>query len=355
MQGSRFGSSAARGPTPKRSGVEGFKLPLDGEHLVVHIQSLSIDCCRPAQKACETKPPSPTKAKAKMASSCFARRAISLLAAIAALTSPTAASTDVVQKPLLSYFECQHPPYRVQVVSKSPLVIYLHGFITPQEREHLQDVTKNTFTRSGVTPNDGSDAEKAIHQVRTSRSTSVSRDAVVRCIEDRALAFQGHGVTREHLEPLQLVKYGPGERYHFHTDWFTDPQHATPALGGNRLTSFFAYVAVSNSTTTPAEEGSEEKQGIIGGGTNFPLVDPPRGGGWCGPDGVIDCDEPWESGTTFRPVEGNAVYWENLYPNGVGDARNLHAGLPVTKGWKIGMNIWTRQGPLSEDMRAPDV
>lgn len=76
-----------------------------------------------------------------MASSCFAQRAISLLAAIAALTPSTCTSTDVIQKPLLSYFECEHPPYRVRIVSKSPLVIYLHGFITPQEREHLQEVT----------------------------------------------------------------------------------------------------------------------------------------------------------------------------------------------------------------------
>lgn len=45
------------------------------------------------------------------------------------------------QKPLTSDFVCEHPAYTVQLVSKSPLVIYLHDFLTPQERAHLQDVT----------------------------------------------------------------------------------------------------------------------------------------------------------------------------------------------------------------------
>ncbi|TLD12959.1 uncharacterized protein PgNI_04426 [Pyricularia grisea] len=256
-------------------------------------------------------------------------------------------STDIAQKPLLSYFECEHPAYKVQVVSKSPLVIYVHDFITPTERKHLQDVTKNTFTRSGVTANDGKDKSAKESQVRTSQSTNVPRDAVVRCIEDRALAFQGHDVARSQLEPLQLVKYGQGQGYHFHTDWFTDAaQHATAALGGNRLSSFFAYVDVSNST-----EGNGDET-IIGGGTNFPMLDAPRDDKWCA---IIDCDEPWANGITFRPIAGNAIYWENLLPTGAGDHRTLHAGLPLIKGSKIGMNIWTRQGSMSNDVRGPDV
>lgn len=89
-----------------------------------------------------------------------------------------------------------------------------------------------------------------------------------------------------------------------------------------------------------------------GGGTNFPVLDAPRDERWCE---VVDCDEPWENGVTFRPVEGNAVYWENVLPvSGVGDERTLHAGLPVVTGEKIGMNIWTRQAPLGEDIRGKD-
>ncbi|KAK3317451.1 2OG-Fe(II) oxygenase superfamily protein [Cercophora scortea] len=270
---------------------------------------------------------------------------LSYLAALgifATQTFVTASSSKAQQQaPLVSTTDCacEHPPYKVLMVSKSPLVIYISNFITADERAHLQKVTSNTFTRSGVT-NRGSLSD-AHHDVRTSQSTNVPRDAVVRCIEDRALSFQGYSTSRTQLEPIQLVKYNPTERYHFHTDWFPDVgSHATAAMGGNRASSFFAYVYVANDTT--------------GGGTNFPYLDAPSDGRWCDA-GVVDCDEPWENGVTFRPVEGNAVYWENLREDGSGDERTLHAGLPVTGGGKIGMNIWTRQLPLSEDVRGPDV
>ena len=46
------------------------------------------------------------------------------------------------QKPITDdEYVCEHPPYTVSLVSKSPLVAYLHNFITPSERAHLQQVT----------------------------------------------------------------------------------------------------------------------------------------------------------------------------------------------------------------------
>jgi prolyl 4-hydroxylase len=110
----------------------------------------------------------------------------------------------------------------------------------------------------------------------------------------------------------------------------------TPDVGGNRLTSFFAYVATSN---------------LTGGGTNFPTLDAPNDEWWCQ---FVDCDEPWDNVVTFRPVPGNAVFWQNLLEDGSGDPATIHAGLPVTSGSKLGMNIWTRQGPLDEKFRGVD-
>ncbi|EXF85377.1 2OG-Fe(II)oxygenase superfamily protein [Colletotrichum fioriniae PJ7] len=233
------------------------------------------------------------------------------------------------QKPIPEYV-CTHPPYKVHMISKSPLVVYIVDFITPAERLHLLEMASGTFTHSGVIDASGG---KTTHNVRTSQSTSLWRDDVVRCIEERAIAFQGYGMPKSHVEPLQLVKYGKGQQYHFHTDWFTDPAHTRVHLGGNRLSSFFGYVSAIN---------------VTGGGTNFPLLDAPSDERWCS---FVDCDEPWERGVTFRPLEGNFVYWENLHADGSGDQRNLHAGLPVTGGQKVGMNIWTRQAPLSKDIR----
>ncbi|CAK7235364.1 hypothetical protein SCUCBS95973_009245 [Sporothrix curviconia] len=263
-----------------------------------------------------------------------------LIALSQAATQSVLATDDVA---------CRHPPYKVHVVSASPLVVYLEGFITPEECTHLKAETEHTFAHSAVAERGTSDG-RAIHSVRTSQSTNVPRDSVVHCIEERALQFQGLFGGEEderRLEPLQLVKYGAGEHYHYHTDWFTDPVHATAALGGNRASSFFAYVHVSETNAT------QRTRRLRGGGTNFPLLNSPLAPAWCA---FLDCDEPWERGVTFRPVQGNAVYWENLLPAGPsqhreGDHRTLHAGLPVVGGEKIGMNIWTRQGTVPAEVR----
>lgn len=130
----------------------------------------------------------------------------------------------------------------------------------------------------------------------------MQRTPIVRCIETRALRFQGFDVPRTHLEPLQLVSYTQKQSFHYHTDWF--PVEAVAAdHSGNRASSFFAYVQAQN---------------LTGGGTNFPLLDAPRDERWCD---YVDCDEEIEKGVTFRPVEGNAVFWVNLLEDGRGDDR----------------------------------
>ncbi|KAG9239731.1 2OG-Fe(II) oxygenase superfamily protein [Amylocarpus encephaloides] len=225
---------------------------------------------------------------------------------------------------------CIDPKYEVHVFSKTPLVIYISDFLTEAESEHLQEITQDSFSHSAVSDESGTQGQRS---TRTSQSASVVRDPIVRCIENRALKFQGFDTPRTHLEPLQLVKYSQNQQYHLHTDWFEAESQITNEFGGNRESSFFVYVKSDN---------------VTGGGTNFPMLEAPRDERWCG---FVDCDEAWDNGVTFRPLRGSAVFWQNLGSDGMGDPATLHAGLPVTHGEKIGMNIWTRQWPLSEEYR----
>jgi prolyl 4-hydroxylase len=95
-----------------------------------------------------------------------------------------------------------------------------------------------------------------------------------------------------------------------------------------------------------------------GGGTRFPRLERPVEGEWCrfiecgDADGVGagsdigvegEDDEVVEGGMgiTFKPIKGNAVYWENMKEDGTGFEESWHAGLPVTEGEKIGLNIWS--------------
>ncbi|KAJ9220105.1 hypothetical protein DTO027B5_7153 [Paecilomyces variotii] len=258
-----------------------------------------------------------------------------LLGTIASLCFDIAAAKQIVvgDKESISETTCPEHRYSVHIFSKDPLVIYIPDFITEEETLHLQEITRSQFTKSEVVDEAGNRMNAT---TRNSRSTSPPRDDVIRCIENRALAFQGFDIPRSHLEPLQLVAYELGENYQHHTDWFESPSQTTAEVGGNRLTSFFVYVTVED---------------VTGGGTNFPMLDAPRDERWCE---FINCDEPWDAGVTFRPIPRNAVFWQNLRKDGTGDRATLHAGLPVTSGKKMGMNIWTRQGPLSELYRGKE-
>ena len=115
------------------------------------------------------------------------------------------------------------------------------------------------------------------------------------------------------MERLQVVKYSVSNQYRNHYDWSDDLQ---------RETTFFGYL-MANCT---------------GGGTNFPGLDAPNDDKWCE---FIDCDEPYEAGVTFKPMLGNVIFWVNYKADGTGHPKTLHAGLPVTSGTKIGLNIWT--------------
>lgn len=63
-----------------------------------------------------------------------------LLLGLAAGTASAHSHGDA-QKPLASSDSCKHPAYQSHIVSKSPLVIYLEGFVTTEEQEHLKEIT----------------------------------------------------------------------------------------------------------------------------------------------------------------------------------------------------------------------
>jgi prolyl 4-hydroxylase len=84
-----------------------------------------------------------------------------------------------------------------------------------------------------------------------------------------------------------------------------------------------------------------------GGGTHFPRLQKPVDRSWCR---FIECDaepsnqggkEDLSQGVIFKPIAGNAVFWENMRSDGTGYSESWHAGLPVTKGSKVGLNIWS--------------
>lgn len=225
-------------------------------------------------------------------------------------------------------FNCEEPRYTTRIVSYSPLIIHLEDFITIQEAEHLISLGTPLLQPSYVFSKKEADLKGKRTRERSSSSAFLrGPDPVVDCVRQRASRFQGLNGPLSHMETLQMVHYGPSEHFALHKDW----GRLSPA-GHERSTTFFAFLKADCKEC----------------GTHFPLLEFDWGAGgpearedWCR---LVECPSS-KNGTIFRALPGSAVFWRNLDDDGVGDERVLHAGLPPESGEKIGLNIWTRQGP----------
>lgn len=240
--------------------------------------------------------------------------------------------------------DCPPDAYIARILSRAPLVVYLENFLSEDERRHLLEISEPLFVPSTITHDARTSSRDTT--VRDSSVALIPRTDTVRCIERRSQAFQGY--RRDvWTERLRTQRYeSPSGHYAHHYDWSRNN------AGWGRVSSFMVWV--------DDDEGKVE-----GGGTEFPLLegkfDDEQGKKWwCS---VVECDEDAQGekkaddtttkdgeqydeeevgskGTTFKVIPGNAVYWENFAPHGRGYEETWHAGLPVKKGTKVGLNIW---------------
>ncbi|HEV7164863.1 MAG TPA: 2OG-Fe(II) oxygenase [Gammaproteobacteria bacterium] len=167
--------------------------------------------------------------------------------------------------------------------------------LDPYLCDHLINIATPQLAPSGVVD---PDTGQALHsELRTSYSMHFQPnmyDAAVaetlRCIA--AIA----GEPSEHAEPLGVLRYGPGQEYRPHYDYYNDDQHEA-----QRTTTVFIYL-------NQVEEG---------GGTEFPRL-----------------------GIRVEPERGKAVKFLNCDADGKPNPETLHAGLPVIRGEKWLATLW---------------
>jgi prolyl 4-hydroxylase len=214
---------------------------------------------------------------------------------------------------------CPEHGYRTRVFSFDPLIIYIENWVTQEEAKYLLHIAEPLYERSPVST--GVNLKGYDNEIRSSMSAVVLDDPIVRCIELRSVAFQGH-TSLNHLEDLQVVKYGVSDHFRAHYDWWQGAPNP-------RVSSFFVYLACDD------VDGSA----CIGGATGFPRLRKNVTSEW---HEFVDIG-PLVGGTDFKPIVGNAVFWRNLHEDGTGHEGVWHAGMPVKKGRKVGMNILTRE------------
>lgn len=231
---------------------------------------------------------------------------------------------------------CPPHNYTTQLISLDPLLIYITSFLSPSESSHLITLGTPLLTPSPLL----GAAASSIPQSRTSWSAPLpADDPTVLCVLSRASSFLGTLLSpgRDEIGPSQMVRYTAGQKFDLHTDWFSQPRldDADISTGRRRLYNRAAtlFVVLQANHTR-------------GGETWFPRVKAitPQNRRTPAQEGEGVWREHEDGGLAFKAVSGNALFWVNLLPNGTGDARTVHAGLPVEgeDGTKHAMNIWPR-------------
>jgi prolyl 4-hydroxylase len=262
------------------------------------------------------------------------------------LTAILAVGVAYLQANISSLFHLSPPrAFRSEpeifLLSEDPFIIYIKDFTSTHEATHLVTLRECPHmeccldhfaitTQTSIATSEGrfkpsmlwddSGKPHRDHACRSSMTAKLPKGNVIERIEARARAFPFYKRVGD-FQPMVVQNNGVEGQYRDHFDWYDDAH----AVGGNVASTFFVYV-LANCT---------------GGGTNFSRLTPPKDEWWCE---FINCGRPIEDGTTFLPALGNAVYWENVdFTNGNGQPKALHAGMPVTSGNKMGLNMCTWQ------------
>ncbi|EFR00919.1 oxidoreductase [Nannizzia gypsea CBS 118893] len=203
--------------------------------------------------------------------------------------------------------------------NREPFVAYISSFVSKEETDALLKASEHNYEPSGVYNAGGSGVNE---KERLSEVAYPGDVSAVQCIGRRALAFQGWS-PYINIERLQVQRYKTNGFFKYHYDSFGE------GMSGDRVSTFNIFLHAN----------------CTGGGTHFPNLRMPDDPRWCE---FIECgldgSRAGRTGITFKPISGNAVFWENIRPNGERYLETLHAGLEIESGTKIGLNIWSWYG-----------
>ena len=185
-----------------------------------------------------------------------------------------------------------------EIVSQDPPVRVIRGLLLEAECRHLTALASPALrTSSVIDPRTGS---RVPHPVRTSMGMSfgpLEEDLVVHAINRRLAAVTGTEVSWG--EPLQILRYSPGQEYKPHVD-------ALPGASNQRTWTVLVYL----------------NEDYSGGETRFTELD-----------------------LSVRGKQGDGLIFRNMSADGRADHRMRHAGRPVTSGVKWLASRWIRAAP----------
>jgi prolyl 4-hydroxylase len=205
--------------------------------------------------------------------------------------------------------EAKQETFDIEVLSWNPRIVLLRNFLNDKECAHLISAATPKLERSDVI-NEEAGGSKIV-EARTSLGMFFDdrgSDAVIKRIEEKISHLTMMSV--KYGEIIQVLKYGPGEQFKPHHDYFdkeTIGGKEALANGGQRMATLIMYL-------NTVEKGGE---------TIFPKLD-----------------------LKVTPQKGNAVLFYNCQPDGKEDPLTFHGGAPVVQGNKWIATKWLHLGEV---------
>jgi prolyl 4-hydroxylase len=183
-----------------------------------------------------------------------------------------------------------------EMLSESPRILRFPGLFTAEECDYLCKAANPLFEPAHtVEEHTGRTLRNPIRTSDTAVFPWVGENPVIHALNRRLAAASGTDVQRG--EPLQILRYQPGQEYKQHTD-------AIPGLENQRIKTMLVYL----------------NDDFEGGETTFPKLD-----------------------LAIRPARGEGLLFTNVNADGKPDPAVLHAGLPVKIGVKFLASRWIRE------------
>jgi prolyl 4-hydroxylase len=186
-----------------------------------------------------------------------------------------------------------------EMLAERPQIRMFRTLFSPDECRYLAEAAAPMLAPSVVV--DAATGRQVRDPVRTSDGIGFPwplENPAIHALNRRIAAASGTSVQQG--EPLQVLRYRPGEQYRTHFD-------AIPGFANQRILTMLVWL----------------NQGYGGGETQFPVA-----------------------ALSLKGDAGDAILFRNAGADGRRDADAAHAGLPVTSGEKLIASRWIRERPF---------
>ena len=219
---------------------------------------------------------------------------------------------------------------RLETLSVAPRVLLAHGVLSEEECDAVRSTATPSMEQSttlvkGQTTvvQAGAPRTSSTAWLKIADTTEPERSVLERVQRRVAMLARLHVGSAENM---QVLRYLPGEHYHYHTD-----TGGSPSIAGRALTALF-YL----------------NHNFSGGETNFPMARraEPMNNVYRVREEFHNCQV--DSGLTVRPQQGSVLLFYNLAPNSATkDFFTWHGSCDVESGEKWAANLWFHRNLMS--------